>query len=413
MAEWLILRLPRTEDSGASWLLADGEGRPLSAVQTGSLAMAAAGAGGRRVAVLAPANQALYTSAELPQGGAARAPQVIAYALEEQLIADVESQHFAVGRIAAHAPTPVAVVARATMDAWLRELAAAALRPDLLVVDSTLLPRFSGYAVALLEGELLTISDAKGVTTTLSAPPGGFAAALEVALGEQSGTTALLFHATPLDWQRRGGEVEAVRPKVVSLKVQLLSSGVLPWLAAQLHSASPINLLQGEYAQRGTSAVHWQRWRLAAVLAGALLTVHVGVQAYRLWSLKRTERDLDASTAQLVAPALGALGPAGGGTLRARLERALSGAASAGDAAGLLPAMQVLAQAMGPVTGARLEALNFRDGALQLKVHAGDAQSLERIIQSLRAAGWSSELVSGGAAGDAYEGNIQVHGRNG
>lgn len=412
MAEWLILRLARASDSEASWLLADGDGRPLSALQNGPLSAAVGSATGRRIAVLVPANQALCTTVELPHGGAARAPQVVAYALEEQLAADVESQHFAVGRVNATAHTPVAVVTRTTMDAWLAELNAAGLRPDLLVVDATLLPHYAGYGVALLEGELLTITDATGVTSTLSAPPGGFEAALEVALGEQCGVTALLFHATPLDWQRRSSEIEAARPKLASLKVQLLTTGVLPWLAAQLHSAAPINLLQGDYAQRGTSTVHWLRWRLAAQLAGALLIVHLGIQGYRLWSLGRAERALDASIAQLVAPVQGALAAAGPGSTRARLERALSGAAAAGDESGLLSAMQVLAQAMNGIAGARLEALNYRDGALQLKVHAGDAQSLERIIQSLRAAGWPSEIISGGAAGDAYEGSIQMHGRN-
>jgi general secretion pathway protein L len=412
MAEWLVLRLPRTEESGASWLLADGDGRPLSAVQNGPLSAAAAGAAGRRVAVLVPANEALCTMVELPNGGAARSPQVVAYALEEQLVADVESQHFAVGRVGDHARTPVAVVARSTMDSWLAELAAAALRPDLLVVDATLLPHYTGYGVALLEGELLTISDATGVTNTLSAPPGGFEAALDVALGEQSSVTALLLHATPLDWQRRSSEIEAARPKLASLKVQLLNSGVLAWLAAQLHSAAPINLLQGDYAQRTTGTAQWQRWRLAAALAGALLTVHVGVQSYRLWSLKRAEHELDASIAQLVAPAQGVIDAAGSGSTRARLERALAASAAGGDESGLLSAMQVLAHAMSGVTGARLVGLDYHDGALQLKVHAGDAQSLERIIQSLRSAGWPSEVLSGGAAGDAYEGNIRVRGRN-
>ena len=410
MADWLVLRLARTNDGEASWLLADGDGRALSAVQSGTLAAAAAASLGRRVAVLAPASDALCTSVELPQTSAARAPQVVAYALEEQLVADVESQHFAIGPGADATRTPVTVIARTTMDAWLAQLSAANLHPDLLVVDAALLPRFTGYAVALLEGELLTINDAAGNSSTLSAPPGGFAAALDVALGEQAATTALLFHTTALDWQRRSSEIEATRAQVASLKVQLLSSGVLPWLAAQLHNAARINLLQGAYTQRSSPAAHWQRWRLAAVLAGALLIVHVGAQAYRLWSLTRTERELDTATAQLLGPALDAAD--GPGSARQRLERALLGAQAAGDASGLLPAMQVLAQAMSSVPGARIEALNFQDGALQLKLHTADAQSLERINQSLRAAGWQSEFVSGSAAGDAYEGNLQIRGRN-
>jgi type II secretory pathway component PulL len=100
----------------------------------------------------------------------------------------------------------------------------------------------------------------------------------------------------------------------------------------------------------------------------------------------------------------------GSGSIRQRLEQRLQLAQAQGGQSGLLPALQVLAQALNGVPGARVEALNFHDGALQLKLRAADAQSLDRINRTLRAAGWQADLVSGGAAGDAYEGNIQLRG---
>jgi phenylalanine-4-hydroxylase len=63
------------------------------------------------------------------------------------------------------------------------------------------------------------------------------------------------------------------------------------------------------------------------------------------------------------------------------------------------------------VPGARLQSLDFRDGVVQLKLRASDAQGLERINQSLRAAGWNAAVVSGGTAGDAYEGSLRLSGR--
>ncbi len=57
-----------------------------------------------------------------------------------------------------------------------------------------------------------------------------------------------------------------------------------------------------------------------------------------------------------------------------------------------------------------MRALNYKDGALQLKLRASDARSLDQINQNLRSAGWQAELVSGGADGDAFEGNIQLRG---
>jgi general secretion pathway protein L len=369
MAEWLILRMPRAADAAAGWLVTDSEGRPLAPVETGALEVAGSVAAGRRVAVLVPAAEVLCLDVELPSGSGARASRLVAFALEEQLASDVETQHFAIGRSSVPGRTAVAVVTRALLEEWLARLNAAGIKPELICADAALMPRLPGHAVALLENDTLIFTDAEDdAQLTLSAPPGGFAGALSIAFGDELANTHLLFHASPLDWQRRSTEVESARASLASLKIQLLGTGALPWLASQLPDAKPINLLQGQYAPRTSMFSGWARWRLAAVLA-------------------------------VVA-----------GSIRKNLEPRLLAAQSQGGRSGLLPALQGLAHAMSGVPGARVRALNYRDGALQLKLRASDAQSLDRINQSLRAAGWQAELVSGGAAGDAFEGNIQLHG---
>ena len=408
MAEWLILRMPRAADAAAGWLVTDPEGRPLSATQTGPLADAAGAAAGRRVAVLVSAADVLTLEVELPARAGQRAAALAPFALEEQLAADIESQHFAVGRVSAAGRTAVAVVSRALLEEWLAQLAAAAIKPELMCADATLLPRVPGHAVALLEGDTLAVvrGDASDLPVSIAAPPGGFAGAMAVACGSDLGGTDLLFHATPLEWQRRSAEIEAARAQLASLKVQLLNSGTLPWLAAQLHSATPVNLLQGPYGQRKSLAAGWSRWRVAAALAGTLVLLHLIAQGYSLWRLNRTSHELDDAIAAIAGPE----SSGGSGSVRQRLQQRLLLAQAQSGQSGLLPALQVLAQAMDGVPGARLEALNFHDGAVQLKVRAADAQSLDRINRSLRAAGWQAELVSGAAAGDAYEGSIQLRG---
>jgi general secretion pathway protein L len=407
MAEWLILRMPRAADAAASWLVADGEGRPLATVESGTLEAAGSAAINRRVAVLVPAAEVLCLDVELPTGSGARAARLVAFALEEQLASDVETQHFAIGLSTVPGRTAVAVVARALLEEWLAKLSAAGIKPELLCTDAALMPRLPGHAVALLENDTLIFTDAEDdAQLTLSAAPGGFAGALTIAFGEELATTHLLFHANPLDWQRRSNEVEAARSSLASLKVQLLSTGALPWLAAQLPNAKPINLLQGEYAPRTSFGGNWARWRLAAVLAAAALLLHVGAQCFSLWRLNRNDKDLDQAILAIAGPAL----TNGAGSIRKNLEPRLLAAQSQDGRSGLLPALQGLARAMSGVPGARVRALNYRDGALQLKLRASDAQSLDRINQSLRAAGWQAELLSGGADGDAFEGNVQLRG---
>jgi general secretion pathway protein L len=408
MAEWLILRMPRAADAAASWLTADSDGRPLAAVESGPIEAASSAALNRRVAVLVPAAEVLCLDVELPAGSGARASRLVAFALEEQLASDVETQHFAIGRSSVPGRTAVAVVARSLLGEWLAKLGAAGIKPELLCTDAALMPRLPGHALALMENDTLIFTDAEDdAQLTLSAGPGGFASALAIAFGEELAATHLLFHANPVDWQRRSSEIEAARSSLASLKVQLLATGALPWLASQLPYAKPINLLQGEYAPRTSfGGGDWTRWRLAAVLAAVVLFLHVGVQCYSLWKLNRNDKELDQAILAIAGPGL----VNGEGSIRKSLEPRLLAAQSQNGGSGLLAALQVLAHAMTGVPGARVRAFNYKDGALQLKLRASDAQSLDRINQSLRAAGWQAELISGGADGDAFEGNVQLRG---
>jgi len=404
MAEWLIVRMPRAAETAAAWLAIDATGLPLTSLQEGPLEQAAAEALNRRVAVVLNPADVLCLDVELPPRSGARAAELAPFAIEERIASDIEAQHCALGTTDAAGRTRVAVVARTFLDGCLEQLGGAGLDPELLCSEAELLPRSPAYAVALLDGEALNLSTGEAPALSVSAPPGGFAAALTIAFGEAIATTQLLLYMSSAEWQRRSTEIEDTRARLAGLKVQLLGAGPLPWLAAQLPVAAPINLLQGSYAPRGNLSAHWQRWRVAAALAGALLLLHVGAQAWSLWRLNRADHELERMIGQLVDPQWAS----GSGSIRERVGQALLSAQSTGGRSGLLPALQVLAQAMSAVPGSRIQALSFRDGALQLKVRAGDAQSLDRINQSLRAAGWQAEIVSGNQAGDAFEGNVQL-----
>jgi hypothetical protein len=92
---------------------------------------------------------------------------------------------------------------------------------------------------------------------------------------------------------------------------------------------------------------------------------------------------------------------------RRRMEQRLL-SAQGGDSAGLLAALGALAQARNGVSGAVLQALSFREGALELKLAAPNAEALDHLSQLLRANGWQADLTSGNAVGSRYEGRIQI-----
>jgi general secretion pathway protein L len=405
MAEWLILRLPDGAVGDCSWLLADARGYTLGAPQSGPIAQAATAAAGRRIGLVVPAADVLLTEVDLPVKGAVKAQQIVPFALEEQLAADVETLHFAIGRrIASSGRTSVAVVTRELMNGWLASLTAAGLVPDSVGSEAALVPDNPGHTVALLDRDMLCLRRAGHGAVAL--PADQIAVALAVTLGEALATEHLVFYISPADWKQRVAEIEALRGGCASLKVQLLGSGPLPLLAPQLAAGTGINLLSGEFAPKHAVGSGWRRWRLAAILVAALFAVHVTGLSIELVQQARAERALDEAIGAIARSALPE--DSGSGAVRARVEQRLLAAQGDATSGGLMPALAALAQALSSAQGITLQAISMREGGMDLRLKASDAETLEHINQSLRSNGWQAELTSGGATSSGYEGRIRV-----
>jgi general secretion pathway protein L len=403
MAEWLILQLARDPEERCGWMLADERGQPLAPPRVGTLSEAAADAGGRRIAALVPSSDVLITEVELPQKSGVRPQQIAPFALEEQLAAEIETLHFAVGtRDDRSGRTAVAVVTRSLMERWLAALAAAGLSPSVICAESALLPDNPGHTVLMIDADTLSVR--RVGQTPLSMPADDMATALEAALGPTLADENLLVYATPQDWQRHAHHAEALRGRCASFKLQLLNAGPLPLLAPQLAGGQYINLITGDFGHKTSFGGDWRRWRLVAVLAVALFAVHVGGLSLELLQQQRSERALDEAIGTVARRALP--GDPGTGAVRSRIEQRLLAAQGQAGGAGLLPALAALAQAISGVSGATVQAMSFRDGGMDLKLQAADATSLERVDQALRTGGWQAELTAGSAAGAVYEGRI-------
>jgi len=423
MADWLLLRLPRTPEEPAAWLVASPAGAPLTATQSGPLAAAAAATPTRRVCVVVPGTDVALAEPEIPTKSGVKLQQLVPYALEEHLAEDIDALHFAIGRRAADATrTPVAVVARTLMDAWLTELRAAGIEPEFLYADSELLPENPGQAVALLEEDTVCVrspgappvclpmdalGEALAIAAAAPATAGEALADGSATPGEDAATRGLILYSATAEWQRHSAEVEAARERFVSLKVQLLGDGPLALFAQQLPTTAAINLLQGAYAPRSSRALGLSAWRVAALLLLSLVVLHVAGKAVELRALKGKERQVDASISDTFHSAMP--GESGSNDARRRMEQRLVALRSGGGANGLLGALQAVATARAAVAGTTVQSLNFHDGLLELTLNAPDAASLDHLSQQLRNSGWQADLVGGSTVGSAYQGRVQIH----
>ena len=407
MAETLLLRLPRTPAQNASWLIVDARGTPVGPPQGGPLTLAAPRVAGRRVTVLVPGGDVLLAEPEVPARAGAKLPQLVPYALEEHLADDIDSLHFALGKRAPDSPrAPVAVVARERLDEWLAELRGAGIEPDALYGDSDLLPENPGQAVALLDEDSIIVRAPLAMPVTLPADALDEALAIAQSGAESTagGARALILYTGAAEWQQHSAQVEAVRAQFDGIKVQLLTGGPLALFAQQLPNGTAINLLQGQYAPRKDRGVGVRAWRVAAMLLIALVGVHVIGKAVQLRVLKSREHQVDVSIRDTFRSAIPneQIPPDPRRTFEARL-----GAARAG-AAGLLPALQALAEASQAAPGTAVQSLNFHSGMLESRLSSPDAARLDQLSQSLRSNGWQADLIGGNNTASGYEGRIQL-----
>jgi len=407
MAETLLLRMPRAPGQNAGWLIVDARGAPVGPPQAGPLTLAAPRVGGRRVAVVVSGGDVVLAEPEVPARAGAKLPQLVPYALEEHLADDIDSLHFALGKRAADSPrAPVAVVGRALLDEWLGELRAAGIEPDAIYADSDLLPENPGQAIALLDEDSVIVRAPGAMPVTLPADALDEALVIAQSGAESTATGArgLILYTGAAEWQHHSAQVEAVRAQFDGIKIQLLTGGPLALFAQQLPNNTAINLLQGQYAPRKDRGVGLRAWRLAAMLLVALVGLHVVGKAVQLQVLKSREHKVDASIRDTFRSAMPneAIPPDPRGRMQARLTIARNGAA------GLLPALQAIAQASQAAPGTAVQSLNFHSGKLETKLSAPDAAHLDQLSQSLRSSGWQSDLIGGNNTASGYEGRIQV-----
>ena len=413
MSESLVLRypLPAVSRDEAEWIAIDANGARLGASARGTLASAAAVAAGRRLIVLVPGEEVSLAAPELPGRGEARLARLAPFALEEQLAADVETLHFAVGRAVPGQRAAVGTLERGQLTDWLARLSAAGLAPAALYPDALALPDNPAHVIVLIDGARLLVRRPASLPLVLDAEP--LDTALALAGLEPTASSAalnLIVYASGSDWERYRDTIEALRPHLATLNVQLLADGAIALLASTAAGAPRLNLLQGEFAVRQGFAADWPRWRLAATLAAVFVLLHVGTVGLEYWRVHRDEVKVDQELKAVASEALPNVRdlsrlPSVRATVESRLRQTRAVVNE-----GLLGTLGVLAQASIASPGTRIDSVSYRQGTTELTVDAPDVGALDRLRQSARSRGYSAELQSATQHDTRYQGRIQLKG---
>jgi general secretion pathway protein L len=418
MSEFLVIRIGDKADQPAQWIAVDSSGARRSELQTGFLAEAAADVGDRELIVLVPSAEVLTTSVDIPVKGA-KLQAALPYALEEYLADDIDDLHFAAGTRRASGRTPVSVVSHENMATWRLMLAEAGLHPSAIVADSYGLARIPGTISLLTADNQVFVNDGANIELVMQGVSPGDALAAIGALdngvtvdgkgGEATNQLPrhVLVYCAAGEEERYQHDWIAMRQELDSVDVKILPDGAMPRLAVTVATGAGINLLQGKYAAKKAYSGMFRPWKFAAVLLLTFTLVGIGAKAVDYYLLTKQASELrqmfNDEYRQIVPGASETDDP------DRVVESLRRRAGNTGATPVFLQSLEHLSRAMLQNREAKLQAISFRAGIIDLRITAPNVATLDQIERAIDESGrFTASIQSTDQDGDRVSSRMQI-----
>lgn len=390
MQETIVIEVLKDTDSALSWVCFSAEGHIIAEQIAGDPALLAPLVTDRHVIVLVPASNTLLLNVSLPPMNKQRLQQALPFAVEEEVLQDVEKLHIAPLFLEQkqEGNMPVLVVERAHMQTWLQRLKQNGITPD--VMTSTLfgVPYEANTIHVLLdEPSLLRAGTYQGHVCDHDNLP----AILEqfnteqsrIVLHGESNNMLLPYETKPLNAVAR-----------------------LRMLATQVLNDAPINLLQQQYVSR---KMRLPKGLFMQTLFGLAAIWLVLLLAYPLTSymiLKIRWLSLNNQVAAIYKkhfPAAKTLAAA-----KIRMEDKISQLNTAANEQKLLLQLAYFGDALKEVPSVDIKQLTFTEQKTELAVIASTAQDISRFVGKLSQHGLRVAQQNANLANDKVSVNLSV-----
>ncbi|VVC75076.1 Type II secretion system protein L [Aquicella siphonis] len=287
MQDKLILYLHAHDTAHPGWVVLDANQSVAQCIHHGEAQALSELSIGKKVTVVVPAEDILLTEVRLPKMSHARLMQALPYALEDRLISDVDSLHFATGANKADGALSVAVAGKQKMREWMALLESWNVQADEMIPLTLALPlEENTWQIVITE----TAAVRTGLNQGFACDIQNLQELLEIALADAVNIPKCLrIHQY------------SQNPVALSLTmpVEIISSQLMTeqWpvdLARNLVNDLPFNLLQGEFKSKKSRLPHMQRiWKLTFYLGLAWVFLLFLYPTVSYWILGQRVREID------------------------------------------------------------------------------------------------------------------------
>lgn len=370
----------------------------------GAIATLADQLGALPAVFLVPAQELLLTRVQLPVRNRSRLRRAVPYALEEQLAEDVDQLHFALADRDGDGQqgTPVAVVSREQMNAWLEAARDSGMLIRGLIPDVLALPRQSDRWSLAIEphGALLR----RGRTTGMAIDSGNIEAVLQRLIAASDPLPEGLDIYEPADGPAAPEGVSGMLPDVRRHSYQ----GELGWLSPEVVDDLPLDLCQGDYAVDQGRESTWHRWRPAAAVAAAVLVLQLGLDSLDLVRLSSRNQALEERRREVFRQTFPEVDRIVDMPTQAR-QKLSELRSQAGEGGGdLLEILAAFGTALEDSANIRLNGINYQGSGVELQVLADELGQLETVQSRVDESGMTLKIQSVNNQPQGVEARLQI-----
>jgi len=405
MREQTYIRLHDASADQVSWLVKAPGQAVVRQLQTGSLEEIPAELLDSPVIVFAPADAVLMVRADVPTRNRARLQKAVPYALEDQLIDDVDELHFSLGQVRQDNVVDTAIVSNTVMDTWLSRFKACGITVDKIYPAQLALPLEQHRWTALV--------DDTGLCTVRTSAMSGFACdsqnlimLLQRAMRHADSVPSAIdvINCSSLSLEKQ--ELE----KDLGLNISTVDCNGDALVAYSRAEMPELNLLQGNYSNSSAWQSKTRRWWPAAAVFALWLVVGGAMQTYDYVRLSNQAADYQAQiekTYRSVFPNSKNSGNAYR-QLKQKLDQ-LSGSTPASE--DFLALLGQSGNFLRQAKGMEITTLSYRNGRIDIDVAFTDTKALTALRQRFSSLkGLQIEVQSTSLAGNKVKSRLRITG---
>jgi len=411
VSKQLIIRFyhiePGMDPDLVSWVFVDEHGQ-MGEIFQGSLDEISEQRSGLKISVIVPGNDVTLSSAYVPTKNKKRLKTALPFAMEDQLVSDVENLHFALGGFDDEGKVNCAIVDTHKMDSWVAQLKQFSIQANFIVPDILAVPFTSGSWSVLIEESIVLVRT--GPQAGFSIETENAEAILQMHLLENSESPPEQLYV----YRYENDNSESPDFSSLQLRIQedICVFNMLP-LVQGLDLDYAINLLQGDYSRREQIGKIWRPWIPAAAMLGGLVILQLVMTTVSYFQLKSQSREIQAQIIQTYRSAFpnakNIVNP------RVQMERKLKSlrGGSGGDSSSALGLLTSAATVFKSTAGLTIKSLRYKDGKLNVDLIIKDLQTLDAIkLQLTQNEGLSVDIVNANSRNNQVESRLKIQSKD-